>query len=430
MATPTPGTIPALTPYQPAALPITGQELVEICSSINATSAISGSMLITDVVGKAPSALPQVTPVSSDVVTIFQSATGLPKACQVGSLAVPAGNVAAGGTHGQIYAKNSATNFDASWFNITSFVAAGTSLGTSGTATSMVINVANAGIGSAQLGNNAVLRANLSGTLIGSAQLDASAVLRSNLTAIAVGSAQLDVGAVLRTNLTAVAVGSAQLDVAAVLRANITAFAIGSGQLDTAAVGVPQGGTNTSILTQNAVLYGNGSSTIGLAAGNATGQLLHYLGGAPTFNNFVYSLGFTRATTSIGVLSSTTQAAIQNLSASLAATSNYLFQATVFVTAGSTGGSQVSVTAPGTPSNIIYEAQSFAAGALVNEGRATANSVVLATSTAAVVPTFKIVGQVSTNASGTLTINIAQVAATTTTTVVLAGSHLQVWQTS
>jgi hypothetical protein len=87
MATPAPGTIPALPPYQPAALPITGLEAVEIVSSLTATSAASFSMLITDLVGKAPSALPGNAPVATDVVAFWQKSTGLPFSCAVASLA-------------------------------------------------------------------------------------------------------------------------------------------------------------------------------------------------------------------------------------------------------------------------------------------------------------------------------------------------------
>jgi len=95
--TPAPGTIPALTPYQPDALPISGQELVEIASSGNATTAVSGSMLITDVVGKAPSAMPlQTTIGASDLVAIYSPTTGQGYSYQ----AINFGSGGGGGTTG------------------------------------------------------------------------------------------------------------------------------------------------------------------------------------------------------------------------------------------------------------------------------------------------------------------------------------------
>ncbi len=84
----TPGTIPALPQYQPAGLMITGQEAVEIVSSLTATSAASYCMLITDLVGKAPSVLPTVTPNPTDLVMIYQQSTQLPQSCYASSLGI------------------------------------------------------------------------------------------------------------------------------------------------------------------------------------------------------------------------------------------------------------------------------------------------------------------------------------------------------
>ena len=101
------GTIPSLTPYQPGALPITGQEILEIASSISATSAVSGYMKLTDIVGKAPSAVGSQLPTSNDLVMLYQKSTGLPFSSTVGNLGVPSGNVKTGGTVGQILEKKS-----------------------------------------------------------------------------------------------------------------------------------------------------------------------------------------------------------------------------------------------------------------------------------------------------------------------------------
>ncbi|MGB8632681.1 MAG: hypothetical protein WCD69_25445 [Xanthobacteraceae bacterium] len=468
----TPGTIPALPQYQPGALPLSGQEIIEIASSATATSATSGQMPLTDVVGKVPGILPVTNPSANDLFAFTQAATNLPKACTLANFGVPSGNVSSGGTTGQIYNKNSATNFDAGWSNITKFVAAGTTLGTSGAAaTSITFNVVAGGISSTQLGAFAVVRGAINTSAVGSAQLDTGAVLRANLTAIAVGSAQIDVGAVLRTNIGALAVGSAQIDSGAVLRVNLgaqsvgstqidtgavgstqlganavlrtnmTAFAIGSGQLDTASVGlattvvgqlgVPNGGTNTSILTQNGVLYGNGSSTIGITAAGGTGNVLLVNNGTPFVSPFLNTLGFARVTASNGQVSSTTLLAVGGLSVALPSTSTLFFRSYLYMTCGSTGGAKVSINFSQSVANIVYDAFSFSQGALTGQARATALTVAIVAATtlaANTTPTSEIRGTITTNSSGTLTVQIAQVAATTTTTLALAGSLLEVYQ--
>ncbi len=305
-----PGTIPALTPYQPAALQITGRELVEIASSDNATAAISGSMLITDIVGKAPSVLPSGVPAAGDVVAFYQTATQLPKATNIASLAL-IGNVATAGSAGQIFAKNSGTNFDASWFSITSFVSVGTSLTTSGTDTAIVIGIPNNGIGSTQLSSAAVP-------------------------------------------------------------------------------------LNSNIVT-----------------------------------GFLNTMGFARVTTSMGQVSSTTLLNVTGLSIPLPATSTFFFRANLYMTCGSTGGATVGVNFTQSVNAIIYDAVGFSQGGLSGQGRATTLAVAITAATtlaANTTPTAEIRGTITTNSSGTLTMQIAQVVATTTTTLALSGSMLEVFQ--
>ena len=100
--------------------------MLEIASNYtNATAAVSGAMYLTDVVGKTPSVMTTANPAASDMIAFYQTASGLPRACSVGNLGVPAGNVPIGGTTGQVLAKNSATNFDASWFNVGGLLSSG-----------------------------------------------------------------------------------------------------------------------------------------------------------------------------------------------------------------------------------------------------------------------------------------------------------------
>lgn len=117
-----PGTIPFYPPYQPGGLPLTGAEILYLVNSATATAAASFRWAITDI-PKVAAALPGVNPSNSDLIMIMQAASGLPKACQVGNLGVPAGNVVVGGLAGQLYFKNSASNFDASWTTSVPFLA-------------------------------------------------------------------------------------------------------------------------------------------------------------------------------------------------------------------------------------------------------------------------------------------------------------------
>lgn len=434
----TPGTIPALTQYQPDALPVVGTEAVEIVNTTNATAAASYFMLLTDIVGKMPSVIAQATPTANDRFAFTQMSTALPKSCTLGNLGVPFGNVATGGSTGQIYNKNSGTNFDAGWSSITSFVGAGTSLATTGSATAIVINVAAGGIGSTQLGANAVLRANMTAFAIGSGQIDTSAVQRANMTAFAIGSAQIDTAAIQSAQLDAFAVVRGAINTSAVGSAQIDVFAVGSTQIATAAVSlqtsvigtlpVANGGSGTTSLTANGVLIGNGASAFTVTAAGGTGTVLLANNGTPSFSPFLKTLGFTVTTATFGVLSSTTLVNITSLSAALAATSTYFFKANLYVTAGSTGGSKVAIAMSASPASIVYEAYGHSAGTLAGEGRSTTSAGAIVIATAAVVPTIKIIGTITTNSSGTLTAQIAQVAATTTTTLVLGGSTMEVFQ--
>lgn len=497
----TPGTIPSLPQYQPGALPLTGTEIFYLVSTANATSAASFYITLTDAVGKAPSVMTGGTPLSSDIFAFFRPSSGLYFSSQVGSLGVPFGNVAAGGTQGQIYAKNSGTSYDAGWYNANTFVSVGASLSTSGSATSIIINLAGPyagstyttdgvlyGNGTSGLGVTAAGAANTllvsQGTapFFSAAATVASLVVQTTATIAALSVTTATVSSLIATSLLATAATFSNLSVTtgtvanlSVTTATVSNLALGN------ALSVPFGGIGTTTLTSFGVVYGRGTSIVGITSAPATGALLRSTGTAPFFsttpmylgngvaigtttdpgsNNLVVlgtaiigtSLavgtttlpavgglnvlsyinsfgGFNRVTSNFGVVSTTTLANITGLSASLAATSSYYFESRLYVTAGSTGGAQVAIGGTAGISNIVYEAQSFAAGALVAEGRATALLAALATSTAAVAPTFKIVGTVTTNATaGTLTVQIAQVAATTTTTVVLQGSTLQVFQ--
>lgn len=66
------------------------------------------------------------------------------------------GGLPTGGGTGQILNKTNANNYSTTWSSITQFVAVGTALATTGSATSIVAFVANQGITSTQIANNAI----------------------------------------------------------------------------------------------------------------------------------------------------------------------------------------------------------------------------------------------------------------------------------
>src|SRR6185369_5821244 len=109
MATPTTGTIPALSEYQPGALTIASTVNIEIVDTSNATAATSWRMSQIDFVGKAPSVMDPANPSASDLVAFYQVGTNLPKVTSIGNLSIPSGNLPTGGATGTILGKNSLT---------------------------------------------------------------------------------------------------------------------------------------------------------------------------------------------------------------------------------------------------------------------------------------------------------------------------------
>ena len=237
-----PGTIPALPYYQPDALPLSGSEVIEIASNYtNAATAVSGAMYITDAVGKAPSVMTTANPTASDMVAFYQTVTGLPRACTVGNLNVPAGNVPTGGSLHQVLAKNSATNYDASWYTVGNILAGGN-------ATFGVLYVTNS----------------------------------SGIAATGFGTT----GYVLTGNGSAAAPSFQQVN----LTNNVTGV-----------LTLPYGGLGTSTVATNGILYGNGTQVLGQTGFGTAFYALFGNGStsAPTFRQ----VNLTQAVT--GVLSQT-----------------------------------------------------------------------------------------------------------------------------
>lgn len=254
MATPAPGTIPALPQYQPGALPLTGGEILEIASNATATSAISAWIYLTDIVGKGPSVMTAAVPASGDLVAFYQVASGLPKQCAIGNLNQPAGNLPIAGSTGQILAKNSGSNFDDSWYSLSTFLVAGTGMTTAGS-TTVTVGIANFGVGSSQIATNAV----------GNVQFRQGSPLSVVGVAGAATANVADIpasggGLVLQSNTAGTGLLWGALNVGSAIVTGV--------------LGVPNGGSGASTLTAHAVLLGAGTSALQVAAATALGNIL------------------------------------------------------------------------------------------------------------------------------------------------------------
>jgi hypothetical protein len=239
--------------------------------------------------------------------------------------------------------------------------------------------------------------------------------------AVAVGTAVVYPGAGMTLNCTqSAAIMSACLN----FRGDPTSFGLAS----TVTGPILQGIALNQITEQPITLIASQLNLVPLGGPVAIGTT-NAGGAALDVNGLIKSdVGFARVTTAFNVVSTTTLAEISALSVAVASNANYFFEAILYCTAGATGGTQLAIQTNTTPTSIIYDGQSYSGGSLVAQGRATSPGVAIATSTSATTPTIRVVGTLS---SGTATVfypQIAQAAATTTTTVVLPGSTMKVFQ--
>ena len=98
------------------------------------------------------------------------------------------GGLPTAGNTGQILNKTSASNFSSTWSNITQFVAVGTALATTGSATSIVAFVSNQGITSTQIASGAITSTQIANNAVGTAQLATSIGLTGTLSVLGTAS--------------------------------------------------------------------------------------------------------------------------------------------------------------------------------------------------------------------------------------------------
>jgi hypothetical protein len=499
MATPAPGTIPALPQYQPGALPLTGGEILEIASSATATAAISAYMPLTDVVGKTPSVLPAAVPTVSDLIAFFQVGSGLPKQTAVGNLQQSAGNLPIAGNTGQILAKNSANNYDDSWYNLSTFiigtavVSGAQPLSVTGS-TTVSIAIATNGIlgqmiatntiGAARIsqrsplsvfGNatnatatiadiiastgNQVLQTDSTGTTllwttinlatsIVTGVLPGANMSAVNLAAAGAGGVQgvlpLANGGLGTTSFTPFGVmlgnGTAGLGITAAGTVGLVLVAAGTLVAPSFnVVGIAGGGTGTTNLAAHGVVVGSGSTLAAQVAGavapgnllidqgTATNPAFTAMGGAGAISStgFFTLNNFASLASAFGVVSTTTMTAIANMSCTIVTGGVYSIEASLFATAGGSGGTQITLACSTAVSNIVYQINAYAGSTLVNGNQYSALLQALPATTA-VNPSFQLFGTVIAGNQGVLSAQVAQVASTTTTTNVLKGSMFRV----
>jgi hypothetical protein len=280
------GTIPALPQYASGGLALAGTEAVEIVSTTSATTAASYHLLITDLVGKVPGVLGDVSPVSTDMIAVYRPSTGLPYSVQVGNLNQPAGNLPVSGATGTFLFKNSGTDYDASWRPLSSAIASGAAITITGS-TSLVIAVTTGGISSAQLGAFAVNSSKIATNAVGSLQIATFGVVATSIATNVITQVQLATFAVVATSIatSAVQYGNIQ-NVAALSLLGVTGSAIATVAEITAISGgqvmaANAGGTaiiwqslsvplDASIgSTRGMIAYRNDTSWVALAAGTA-----------------------------------------------------------------------------------------------------------------------------------------------------------------
>lgn len=237
--------------------------------------------------------LPAATTLTlAEVIEAVQTSGGVGNSVQVALSQIMTtgfGGLPAGGGTGQIIEKASGTDFASQWVNISSLVTASTGLAESGSTTVALSLASTAGLSVLGVAAAAsTVPAALPGT--------AAQVLVVNDAGNAMGFGRVNLassaavtGLLAGTNMTAVNLSaSGPGGVQNILQsANVTAInlaATGAGGIQ-GNLPVTHGGTNTTTLTQNGVVFGNGAATIGITTAGNTALVLFSPGPlqSPTF---------------------------------------------------------------------------------------------------------------------------------------------------
>ncbi len=344
-----PGTIPALPYYQASALQFTGAETLEIVSNYtNVTAAGSFALSIVDAVGKAPSVMTTGTPLNIDMVAFYQVSSHLPRACSIGNLGVPAGNLPTGGTQGQVLAKNSGVNFDTAWFSTINLLATAFQT-TSLPANGVLYGNGTSAIGATGFGTTGYF-------LAGNGSTAAPSFQQVNLTTGATGLLTLPFGGLgtstVATNGIPYGNGSQALGVTAFGAANTFLGGNGSSvapafaqvNLTQAVTGVLNqtfGGLGTASLASHGIVLGSTGAAVAVVP--STTANLFLVSGGPTADPIYTTGGFGPAAT----------AALGNIPGDIASTQALAGNIGEYTTANLTSGGALSLSTASIATTII-----------------------------------------------------------------------------
>ncbi len=158
--------------------------------------------------------LPTGTTVTgAELFEVVQTSAGVGQSVQLSLNQINAlVNIPTAGNTGQILNKSSGANYSTQWSNITQFVAVGTSLATTGSATSIVVFVPNNGIGSAQLATFAVVGTSIATGAVGSTQIANNAVGTNQIASSLGIASSLSIGTLLTVGGTTTITGTTILN--------------------------------------------------------------------------------------------------------------------------------------------------------------------------------------------------------------------------
>lgn len=145
-------------------------------------------------------------------------------------------------------------------------------------------------------------------------------------------------------------------------------------------------------------------------------------------NAYYHWGGQSRAAAQFDVTSSVTLANVPGLTVNVTAAKTYSFNATIYTTSNIAGGVQAAIGGTATATAIIYEGETTAAAAVGAQTRATALGTTVGGITTVTVARIDIVGTITVNAGGTLTVQFAQNASSGSASSVLVGSTFNVME--
>ena len=206
---------------------------------------------------------------------------------------------------------------------------------------------------------------------------------------------------------------------------------LGTGVWNATTIGVAYGGTGKTTYTKGDLLVTPGSTTLNLLAVGSDGQVL--TADAASTNGVKWATPaatWTRSnSTADQSFTNSTFADLTNLTFAVGANKNYIFQATLFVSAGTTGGIKVGITTPSSPTSFTaggYAAGNSSASNVVAANAVSGGATVFSNAGAGwALAVIHIRGVIRNVNAGTVAIQGAQNTTNGTATVFQRGSYIE-----